>query len=68
MVTAPYMHDGSVHSIDSVLAGYAWGGNSHLNKHPLIRGFNLYENQKFALLAFMNTLTDTRFSAERIFP
>lgn len=56
--TAPYMHNGSVGTIDAVLEHYASGGKPHRNKSKLINGFALTNNDKKALIAFLNTLTE----------
>ena len=61
MLTSPYMHDGSIVSLDSVITVYSVGGNSHINKHPLIRGFALTGLEKRQLIQFLQTLTDTSY-------
>jgi cytochrome c peroxidase len=70
-VTAPYMHDGSIATLEDVLAHYAAGGRTiatgpnggvghdNPNKDPLVRGFPLSIEQRDDLIAFLNTLTDT---------
>ncbi len=57
--TAPYMHDGSLKTIDDVLNHYSTGGHYSPNKDPLIKKIHLDENQKRKIKAFLNTLTDT---------
>ena len=57
-VTAPYMHDGSIATLDAVLDAYAAGGRAHPNKSPIVRGFTLTADQKRDLIAFLNSLTD----------
>jgi cytochrome c peroxidase len=69
-VTAPYMHDGSIATLEDVLAHYAAGGRTiatgpnagvghdNPNKSPLVRGFPLSIEQRDDLIAFLNTLTD----------
>jgi cytochrome c peroxidase len=57
-LTAPYMHDGSLHRLDDVLDHYSRGGFSHVNKDARIRGFTLSEADRKAVLAFLNALTD----------
>ncbi len=61
MLTAPYMHDGSLETIDDVLDHYNSGGHPSPNKDPLIRPLKLSKIQLAALKAFMNTLTDTSY-------
>jgi cytochrome c peroxidase len=69
-VTAPYMHDGSIPTLDAVLDHYAAGGrtigdgpyrgNGHdnPNKDLLIGGFSLSKENRADLLAFLQSLTD----------
>jgi cytochrome c peroxidase len=57
-VTAPYMHDGSVATLEGVLDFYAAGGRDQRNKSELIHGFSLGVEQKHDLIAFLQTLTD----------
>lgn len=57
-LTAPYMHDGSMHSLREVIEHYNKGGKDHPNKSPLIQPLNLNEEDKEALEAFMHALTD----------
>lgn len=60
-LTAPYMHDGSLKSLDEVLNHYASGGKSGPNQHPLVRPFLLTPDEKKALIAFLETLSDSEF-------
>lgn len=60
-VTAPYMHDGSLESLEAVISHYNSGGKSHQNKNKLIRPLELTEVEQEALLAFLKTLTDESF-------
>ena len=69
-VTAPYMHDGSIASLEGVLAHYEAGGRTvtdgpykgighdNPNKSPAIRGFALTPGERADLLAFLRSLTD----------
>jgi cytochrome c peroxidase len=57
-LTAPYMHDGSLVTLEEVIAHYESGGSNHQNKSNLIMGFSLTQAQKSDLLAFLNSLTD----------
>jgi cytochrome c peroxidase len=54
------MHDGSLPTLESVLAHYAAGGRAHdnPNKDPLIGGFTLSDRDREDLIAFLNSLTD----------
>lgn len=60
-VTAPYMHDGSVATLEAVLDHYQSGGNAHPNKSPLIKPFTLSASERADLLAFLHSLTDEYF-------
>jgi cytochrome c peroxidase len=60
-ITHPYMHDGSIKSLEEVIDHYASGGENHKSKSRLLKGFNITSVEKKALIAFLNTLTDKRF-------
>jgi cytochrome c peroxidase len=72
-VTAPYMHDGSVPTLDAVLNHYAAGGRTteggpnagigFLNplKSGFVKGFTLTSAERRDLLAFLESLTDDVF-------
>ncbi len=72
-LTAPYMHDGSLATLDDVLNHYAAGGTVtasgpnagdgrlNRNKSGLINGFVLSSQDRADLLAFLESLTDETF-------
>ncbi|MEO0800010.1 MAG: di-heme enzyme, partial [Pseudomonadota bacterium] len=66
-VTAPYMHDGSVKTLNGVLSHYEAGGRSAAlgRRSPLtsprIRKFKLTTQERKDLIAFLNSLTDEEF-------
>lgn len=78
-VTAPYMHDGSIATLEEVLDHYARGGRlvpegtlidgqdvsgdgrDNPNKSAFIKGFELSEQEREDVLAFLRTLTDEEF-------
>ncbi len=60
-VTAPYMHDGSINTLEQVIEHYNSGGSSFFNKSDLIQPLNLTETQKADLINFLNSLTDEAF-------
>ena len=72
-LTAPYMHDGSLASLEAVLDHYAAGGTNTLDgenrgdgntsplKNKFIKGFELSEQERTELLAFLHSLTDEEF-------
>lgn len=67
-LTAPYMHDGRFKSLAEVLDHYSEGVqrtdtlDPNLAKHP-DGGLHLNAEDKRALIAFLNTLTDKAFEA-----
>ncbi len=60
-LTGPYMHDGSLLSLNDVIDHYNSGGENHINKNDLIKPLNLTEIEKTDLLAFLESLTDQYF-------
>lgn len=60
-LTAPYMHDGSMWSLEEVLAHYDSGGASHPNKSERIKPLALTKEEKDALISFLEALTDSQF-------
>jgi cytochrome c peroxidase len=60
-LTYPYMHDGSIESIDEVLDHYVKGGNRHPLQNKAIVPFNLTAKERKQLKAFFNTLVDTGY-------
>jgi cytochrome c peroxidase len=69
-VTAPYMHDGSIATLDGVLDHYAAGGRTiaegpykgvghdNPNKSDNVHGFSLSADDRRDLIAFLASLTD----------
>ncbi len=74
-VTAPYMHDGSIATLDEVIDHYAAGGRTidsgpnagigseNPHKSRLVTGFTLTTEGRQALLAYLESLTDAAFLA-----
>jgi len=60
-LTAPYMHDGSIATLEEVIEHYASGGKKNTDKSPLLKGFQLSEENKSALKQFLLALTDEDF-------
>ena len=60
-LTAPYMHDGSLASLDDVLIFFNNGGNNHINKSLLIKPLGLNLQELSDLKAFLKSLTDESF-------
>lgn len=60
-VTSPYMHDGSLRSLEEVINHYAKGGQNNKNKDERIVSFDLNDKEKSDLIAFLHSLTDSSF-------
>ncbi|HEY0709476.1 MAG TPA: cytochrome c peroxidase, partial [Polyangia bacterium] len=60
-VTAPYMHDGSVPTLEAVIDQYDRGGRGHPTTDPQVKPLALTAEQKTDLLAFLHALTDEAF-------
>jgi cytochrome c peroxidase len=72
-VTAPYMHDGTIATLDGVLDHYSAGGRTiadgplagvghdNPNKAPNVHGFAITDAEKRDVIAFLESLTDTAF-------
>ncbi len=60
-LTGPYMHDGSMASLSEIIDLYAAGGTGHRNQSPLIAGFEISDQEKADLMAFLESLTDESF-------
>ena len=75
-LTAPYMHDGSIPTLDGVLDHYAHGGrlieegpdagdgSESPLKSELVLGFTLTDDERADVLAFLNALTDEGFLSD----
>jgi cytochrome c peroxidase len=59
--SAPYMHDGSVATLDDVVDQYARGGRGDPTTDPQIAPLPLSAAEKVDLVAFLNALTDPSF-------
>ena len=55
--TAPYMHDGSMATLDEVIEFHSAGGRENPHLDPLIQPRNLAPDEKLALVAFLRSLT-----------
>jgi cytochrome c peroxidase len=72
-VTAPYMHDGSIATLDEVIDHYAAGGRTIASgpnagvgrtnplKSSFVPGFTLAKGERADLIAFLTSLTDDEF-------
>jgi len=55
--TAPYFHDGSAQTLMDVVEHYDTGGTVKTNLSPNMKPLNLTQDEKLALVAFMEALT-----------
>lgn len=60
-LTAPYMHDGSLPTLEAVLQHYNQGGQSSPLQDERIHPLNLQPQEITDLIAFLKTLTDYDF-------
>ena len=60
-LTAPYMHDGSIKSLEAVILHYESGGKNQPNKSELIQPIILTDAERNDLILFLKTLTDETF-------
>lgn len=58
-LTAPYLHDGSLGTLEEVVALYDRGGDRKNNLSPLIEPLGLTDREKWDLVVFLNALTHT---------
>lgn len=59
--TSPYMHDGSLATIDEVIDHFARGGHDHPNRSQWIEPFQIGPSDRAALKAFLASLSDPTF-------
>lgn len=55
-LTAPYMHDGSLKTLDDVVEFYDKGGTPNPHLHPDVKPLKLSDKEKKALVAFLKAL------------
>ena len=67
--TAPYMHNGTIGTLEEVVAFYNAGGGDDPNKDPLIKPLELSDNESADLVAFLNALSgDPLTGEEHVWP
>ena len=78
-LTAPYMHDGSIATLDAVIDHYQQGGrligegpfagdgSRNPYKSVFVREFELSESERSDLLSFLQALTDTTVTTDPAF-
>ena len=67
-IRAPYMHDGRFSNLEEVIEHYSTGMQNHPRTLPFMQDsdgnvikYNFTDQEKSALIAFLNTLTDEQF-------
>jgi len=65
-LTAPYMHDGRFETLEEVIEHYSTGIKAHpnLSDQLPVGGFNYTQDEKDALMAFLDSMTDNEFTKE----
>lgn len=78
-LTAPYMHDGSINTLEEVIDHYARGGRlissgefkgdgkENPNKSGFVKGFDITEEEKKDIIEFLKSLTDKEFITNQDF-
>jgi len=56
-LTSPYMHDGSIPTLEDVVGFYDLGGVENPLRDPLVRPLGLSDREKSQLVAYLRTLT-----------
>lgn len=59
-LTAPYMHDGSMATLEGTIEHFNSGGLADPNKDPLMAPLQLSNEEKVDLVSFLRSLTDER--------
>jgi len=62
-LTAPYMHDGSLATLEAVIEFYDRGGVDNPDKSPLLAPLGLDQAEKAALVAFLRALSGSGVEA-----
>jgi len=62
-LTSPYMHDGSLPTLEAVIGFYDRGGIDNPEKSPLLAPLGLSAQERDALLAFLRSLTGSGVEA-----
>jgi cytochrome c peroxidase len=63
-LTAPYMHDGSIATLEAVIDHYASGGRENPNQDKRVRELSLTIQNRRDLLAFLQSLTDEELTKD----
>jgi cytochrome c peroxidase len=70
--TSPYMHDGSLNTLEKVVRFFNYGGHMKINTKtnnpylsPLVKPLNLSAQQQLDLIAFLESLTSPEYEVSR---
>ncbi|MGK0366366.1 MAG: cytochrome c peroxidase [Saprospiraceae bacterium] len=66
-LTGPYMHDGSMETLEEIISHYNSGGKGFINQSEKVRFLALTTNEKADLVTFLKSLTDDTFVNNPIF-
>jgi cytochrome c peroxidase len=66
-LTGPYMHDGSIPTLEAVIDHYASGGQKNPNQDKRVRQLPLTVQNRRDLLAFLQSLTDEEVTKDTRF-
>jgi len=66
-LTAPYMHDGRIPTLEAVIAHYASGAPETPIRSKLLRPFSISRSETADLVAFLEGLTDRTFVSNPLF-
>ncbi len=66
-ITAPYMHNGALQTLEEVVAHYNRGGAAHIHKSELVKPLSLSIQEQKDLVAFLKCLTDLEFITNKNF-
>jgi cytochrome c peroxidase len=65
-ITPPYMHDGSLKTLEEVVAFYNKGGNANPNISPGLKELLLTKKEIADLVSFIKTLTDEKWTPKPV--
>lgn len=66
-LTAPYMHNGTIATLEEVILHYESGGKSHPNKSDILQPLDLTASERNDLIEFFKSLTDETFVNNPLF-
>lgn len=66
-LTAPYMHDGSLQTLQQVIEHYQSGGQDHPHKNEILKPLDLTQSEQKDLIEFLKALTDDTFVTNPLF-